>query len=267
MEKTYCDSTYDYSMMPDFSIKNRPICIPSKTTTGKRKTRETEKKHNKKHKKSLESESDSDSDYDPSLSDSDDDTGFFAHDSKDVFAERNHLYFKADVTKQSISQLIKLINNKNWEYQKLKENKLIDKCNPAPLYLHITSYGGSVLEGFKAVSHIQNSVLPIHTIVDGYAASAGTIMSISGEKRFMTKHGYMLIHEISYGMRGKYKELQDGMENAKRWMDDIEKLYMEKTNIRKKELKKYMKHDYWWNYDKCKEFGLVDDVWTGTSST
>ena len=228
-------------------------------------------KDGRKHKRSRRNEeNDSDSDYDPNASDSDEDEPrdfFFGNTSKDVYAEQNHLYFHTGVTKQSINKLIDLIGLKNQEYKRLTENKLLDKCSPSPLYLHISSYGGSVLEGFKAVSHIQNSLLPIHTIVDGYAASAGTIMSIAGKKRYMTENGYMLIHEITYGMSGKYKELEDGMKNAKRWMEDIERLYETRTNIRRKELKKYMKHDYWWNYEKCKDLGLVDEVWRGTAAT
>lgn len=271
---------------PTFDIESDPICVPTPLHRNKlvKKTKkahrdkfikESEKSKNRdkdgrKHKKSRRNEDDeNDPDYDPEASDSEDDTKgfFFGGGSRDVYAEGNHIYFHTGVTKQSINKLTDLIGAKNQEYKELTESKLVDKCSPAPLYLHIASYGGSVLEGFKAISHIQNSALPVYTIVDGYAASAGTMMSVAGKKRYMTEHGYMLIHEISTGMHGKYKELEDGMENAKRWMEDIERLYETRTNIRRKELKKYMKHDYWWNYEKCKELGLVDDVWRGTVAT
>lgn len=267
------------SNTPTFESGYNPICVPTpiRTKTSSKRDKKNKQgnskrdKDGRRRKRSRKNEEDEedDSDYDPDASDSenDDPNGFyFGSGSKDVYAEQNHIYFNTGVTKQSILKLIDLIGVKNKEYKKLTENKLLDKCTPAPLFLHIASYGGSVLEGFRAVSHIQNSLLPIHTIVDGYAASAGTIMSIAGKKRYMTENGYMLIHEITYGMSGKYKELEDGMENAKRWMEDIERLYETNTNIRRKDLKKYMKHDYWWNYEKCKDLGLVDEVWKGTAA-
>ena len=109
---------------------------------------------------------------------------------------------------------------------------------------------------------IENSVLPIYTVVDGYAASSGTLISICGKKRYIANHSYMLIHELSYGMHGKFKHLKDGMDNAKRFMSDIEKLYESKTKITKQRLKKYMQHDHWWNTDKCLKNCLVDEIWT-----
>ena len=55
------------------------------------------------------------------------------------------------------------------------------------------------------------------------------------------------------------------MKNSKTWMDDIERLYVEKTNISKKQFKKYRKHDLWWRFDKCKKLGIVDDVWNNVT--
>lgn len=242
-----------------------PFDLPS-TKRFKRRRSDYEnirmKKRRKRHK---HYESDSDPDYDPDMSD-DDGENFFFINRVNVHAEDNHIYFRSSVEQKSVDKLIELIDKKNKEYRNLCMNKLISSCEPAPLYLHITSYGGSVLYGFKAIDAIINSELPVHTIVDGYAASAGTMMSVSGKKRYMTSHGYMLIHEITYGFEGKFKDLKDGMENSKRWMADIEDLYLKKTFINKGDLVKYMKHDHWWNYDKCKELGLVDELWEGTGA-
>lgn len=219
-------------------------------------------RHHKRHKRNIDHEPYLDSD-----SDSDDGHGLFGHRPVNVYADKNHIYFRTAVNQNSVDKLIELIDEKNVEYMKLKKNKLIKSCSPAPLYLHITSYGGSILYGFKAIDAILNSELPIYTIVDGYAASAGTMMSVCGVKRYMTKHGYMLIHEITYGFGGKFKELKDGMANAKRWMEDIENLYLKRTKLTKSDLEKYMKHDYWWNFEKCQKLGLIDDLWEGNLST
>jgi len=253
----------DFNNDIDF-VYNEPYMIPGSAKGIKRKTTEKSKRSTKRKHSQRD---DSDSDYKPG-NDSDDDEGFFFSDhSKDVYSDGNHIYFKTGVNKTSGEKLISLIEDKNKEFKKLKDHRLLIDFKPRPLYLHITSYGGSVLHAFKIIDAMNNSELPVYTIVDGYAASAGTMISVCGKKRFMGGHAYMLIHELSYGFGGKYKELKDNMKNAKRWMDDIQQLFTDYSNIDAKAFKKYRKHDLWWRYDKCKELGLVDEMWTGNINT
>lgn len=47
-----------------------------------------------------------------------------------------------------------------------------------PIKLFLTTHGGSVYAAFKAVDIIKTLQVPVHTIVIGYVASAGTILSI-----------------------------------------------------------------------------------------
>ena len=114
---------------------------------------------------------------------------------KKVFSDDNHIYFRAGVSAKSIDKLIEIINTKNDEYLELTKDKLLKKCEPGILYLHITSFGGSVLAAFRAIDTIERSKLPIYTIVDGHAASAGSMMAVIGKKKYMTPRSYVLIHE------------------------------------------------------------------------
>ena len=150
---------------------------------------------------------------------------------------------------------------------KLKElaGDLIDRSrslqvDPGNIYLHINSYGGSVFAGFSSVDYILNSEVPVTSIIDGCAASAATIMSVTAKHRQINKHAYMLIHQLSSGMWGKYQEQQDSMENNDRLMKMIVDIYEEHTKIPKKELNKLLKHDLWWDAETCLKYGLVDEI-------
>ena len=182
-------------------------------------------------------------------------------DNKDIYSEDNHIYFKSSVTNKSISELITIINKKNKEIQELKKKPLVENIIPKPLYLHITSFGGSLLAGFRAVDVIKRSAIPIYTIVDGHAASAGTLMSVVGAKRYMTPHSYMLIHQLSTSTMGKFWEIQDDFKNFQQMMDDIYDIYISHSTLNKRQLKDYLKHDLWWKVDKCIEVGLVDEIY------
>ena len=119
--------------------------------------------------------------------------------------------------------------------------------------------GGEVFSGMMAVDAIVNTKIPIYTIIEGYAASAATYLSIVGKKRFMTKHSYVLVHQISAAEYGKFETLKDSHKNNKKIMTDMKKLYIEKTNLKSKELDEILKHDIWWNIDECIKHGLVDE--------
>ena len=43
-------------------------------------------------------------------------------------------------------------------------------------------------------------------------------------------------------------------------MEKIKKIYKENTRIPKKELDNILKHDLWWEAEKCLEYGLVDEI-------
>ena len=62
-----------------------------------------------------------------------------------------------------------------------------------PIKLYITSEGGLVYQVFSLIDTIQNLRVPVHTICKGFVASAGTLLSLAGKKRFITENSYMLI--------------------------------------------------------------------------
>jgi ATP-dependent protease ClpP protease subunit len=179
-----------------------------------------------------------------------------------VSSKHNSIYFKTAVNDNSVESLIKIIESKVHNYKKLTANKSLKSAKPAPIYLHITSFGGSLLACFRAIDAIQRSEIPIYTVIDGYAASAGTLMSVVGKKRFMTPSSYMLIHQLSSGSIGKYWEIKDDFENCETWMNDIYDIYLENTNLSREQLEEYLSHDLWWKADKCIETGLIDDLYT-----
>jgi ATP-dependent protease ClpP protease subunit len=182
---------------------------------------------------------------------------------KSVTVDGNHIYFHSGVNDESVAKLIVIINNKNNELKRLQKNELINTITPNNLWLHITSYGGGLFACFRAIDAILNSELPIYTIVDGYAASAGTLMAAVGKKRYMTANSYMLIHQLSSGGQGNFWQLKDKYDNWTLLMEDIYNIYLTHTKMTREELEGYLSHDSWWKLDKCVECGLVDGVYKG----
>ena len=180
-------------------------------------------------------------------------------DSEDkIERSDNRLYFYSEVTRSKVLQLNKEIRNLNIDIA--QTCKVLSVKEAASIYLHINSYGGSVFAGLAAMDHIKNSEAPMVSIIDGCAASAATLMSIVAKERYMHEHSFMLIHQLSSGIWGKYEELKDSMKNNDLLMKTIKGLYQEHAKIPKTKLNQILKHDLWFDAKTCLRYGLVDDI-------
>ena len=169
----------------------------------------------------------------------------------------NHIYFYSEVERCKMLELNKAIRELD---TKLQKDALSISISLPKIYLHINSYGGSIFAGLSTLDTIRNTKCDVITIIEGCAASAGTMISIVGKKRWMQKHSYMLIHQLSSSSWGKYSELVDDMENNNKLMEMIKTLYSEYTKVPPSRLEEILKHDLWWDAEKCLEYGLVDKI-------
>tara|TARA_R110000824_G_scaffold3614_7_gene17108 strand:+ start:1921 stop:2544 length:624 start_codon:yes stop_codon:yes gene_type:complete len=175
-----------------------------------------------------------------------------------VETTNNRIYYYSEVSRQKILTLNKSLKNLNDNL--INQAQLLSLDNPANIHLHINSYGGSVFAGLSAVDYVKSCEVPVITVVEGCAASAATLFSVVGTHRQMRSSSFMLIHQISSGMWGKYEELKDDMDNCDLFMRIIKEIYNEYTQIPKKKLNEILKHDLWFDAETCLEYGLVDEI-------
>lgn len=174
-----------------------------------------------------------------------------------IFPELNILFYES-VTDNSC----KILNQYLIQYDKISKDiyELYPGYERVPISLHIQSYGGMLMPVFYVCDVIKNIDTPVHTYIDGYAASAATIISVCGNKRYITRFSRMLIHQLSTGHKGKSSEIEDQMENMLSLMDDIRTIYLENTNLDIEQLNKLLVRDLWLNSTTSLEYGLVDEI-------
>jgi ATP-dependent Clp endopeptidase proteolytic subunit ClpP len=181
------------------------------------------------------------------------------NDDTKIERENNHIYFYSEVNRESIYELCSLIKEAEEESILISYKLNIDEV---PIYIHISSFGGSIFAAFNAIDIINSCKVPIYSIIDGATASAGTLISIVAKKRFIRPNAHMLIHQLSSGCWGKMSEIEDEYNNLKSFMEKIKNFYIEHAKIPKKELSNLLNHDLWLDSEKCVDYGLVDEVWT-----
>ena len=114
--------------------------------------------------------------------------------------------------------------------------------------------------GIPGKYFVKISKIPVHSVIDGCAASAATLISVVAERRNIHRNACILVHQLSGMLWGKFQEMQDDMENSEMLMKKIKNIYKEHTKIPKKEMDNILKHDIWWEAEKCLEYGLVDEL-------
>jgi len=169
----------------------------------------------------------------------------------------NRIYFYSGVETKNVLGLNKALRELSGEIQ---HSSTILECPQADIFLHVNSHGGDLFAGLAAMDEIRKSKVPIISIIDGCAASAATLMTIAANKRQINKHAYMLIHQLSSGMWGKYTEMKDEMENLDNMMKTIRNIYLEYTKIPKKKLNEILDRDLWFDAETCLKYGLVDEI-------
>jgi ATP-dependent protease ClpP protease subunit len=215
---------------------------------------------------------DSDDDSDPSMPF---DPSFLFNSlmkkDNDIKVDGNKVFFYKGVSRDSVLNLIFVLKQ---TAKKLKNTSdYIGSSEKPPIYLFINSEGGDYFAGLSAMDHIKNLNYPIYTVIDGMVASAGTFISLAGQKRYMMKSSWVLIHQIKswFGGMYTYEELRDEMENSTNIMKSLHKMYTENTNIPKKRLDTFFKHDLYISSEEALKLGIIDgiysDVFDGGNNT
>jgi ATP-dependent protease ClpP protease subunit len=211
-----------------------------------------------------------------------------SNETINVDEQTNSIYFNAGINPKTMSILIdklltmeqKILKKQKNLKRKFREIKKDDKekdkekdsedyeeqfeikIEPKPIMLYITSNGGYVYQVFSAIDTIRGMKVPVHTVCKGFVASAGTLLSLAGKKRYITESSYMLIHELRAGYWGKFTHLSESLENSRQLMEHIKSYYLARTKMTSDELEEQLKKDVSWNAQTCLEKGLVDEIIT-----
>lgn len=166
----------------------------------------------------------------------------------------NEILFYADVDRESALDFVEKF--KKLEIELLKKKAELFGYEPL-IRVHIMSEGGDIFAGMNIMNVLETSRVKIHTIAQGSCCSAATFMLLGGSERRMGRNAYVLIHQISTEMWGNFQELKHELKSTDKFMRMLKKMYLEKTQIPDKMLKKLMKKDIYLSPKDCLKYGIV----------
>lgn len=171
----------------------------------------------------------------------------------------NNIYFYGEIDRKSAFQFNKTLQETT---TKMLEMSKTNGFGRPIINIHINSGGGLISAGIAMMDTIIRikEDIDIYTFVEGISASAATYISCVGTKRFITGNSYMLIHQLSGGVRGSYQNIKDTHDNYEYLMEVIKNIYSKYTRVKEEELDEILKHDLYWSAEKCLKLGLVDEI-------
>lgn len=135
---------------------------------------------------------------------------------------------------------------------------------PMPINFYITSYGGFVKDAFDIISwfdYAKKVGVPIHTYVTSVAFSAGSLIAVSGHKRFASVRAYHGLHFARGGQYAHNPDMADrNVENFKWMQSQLVQIYKSTTKL--KDIEKLLLAD---NYminggANLLKYGLIDEL-------
>lgn len=147
-------------------------------------------------------------------------------------------------------------------YKEILESVLLLNgiSNVEPINLFICSRGGEVDAGMAIYDLIQWVPAPIYTIGMGNCASMAAILLMSGKKRFIFPHCWVMLHQtrgVVWGDTDTTISRATMMERQERQFLEIQALHTGKSleQIAKDTIK-----EKWFDADEALAYGIVDEI-------
>lgn len=133
-----------------------------------------------------------------------------------------------------------------------------------PIIVHINSGGGGVypcLGMVESIRSMQVRGLRVETIVEGYAASAATVVAAAGSHCRMGRDSTMLVHQVRGNLWStKTADLRDEADNWALLESIIKRMYLKRWRGEPAELDALIQRERLLAAEECLRLGLVDEV-------
>lgn len=130
------------------------------------------------------------------------------------------------------------------------------------IMFYINSPGGSVYDGLAIYDTMQHLKCDVATIGMGMQASMGAFLLSSGTKgkRSILPHATVMIHQPSYGTRGKITDMEIDLNEGLRLKKMLNEILAKNTGQKFETVAKDAERDYWMSAEEAKKYGIVDHI-------
>jgi len=129
-----------------------------------------------------------------------------------------------------------------------------------PINLFLCSHGGQVDAGMAIYDLIQWLPAPVYTVGMGNCASMAAILLMSGQKRFIFPHCWVMLHQTSgwvWGDKDTTVSRASMMERQEKQMLELQAYHTGKTT---EQIAKDTIKEKWFDAEEALAYGIVDEI-------
>ena len=137
------------------------------------------------------------------------------------------------------------------------------------IIVRINSPGGDVFAANAIYTRLKDHTATVTVKIDGWAASAATIIAMAGDTIKIAKNGVFMIHDPAMTVWDTFKaeDFEKMAEELKVIKQSIVNTYAMKTGRDEKEISDFMSEEKWWTGDAAVENGFCDELMFEESKT
>lgn len=138
----------------------------------------------------------------------------------------------------------------------------LDSISHQTIQLYINSPGGSVSAGFAILDTMNFIQSDISTIGMGMAASMASLLLMCGTKgkRFLLKHGTVMIHQPLGNMEGKVSDLENTAKHFLEMKKQVIQIMHEATCQSPERIQKDIENDSYLTAEQALSYGIIDQI-------
>jgi len=141
------------------------------------------------------------------------------------------------------------------------------------IIVNINSSGGDLNDGLVIKDLLQQKGAEIVTNIQGFSASAATVIGQAGTKRRMSENAFMLIHRVMFGLVGYFNQntFRVMTKDAEVIDSQLVQMYGKSSNKSGDEIEALMDegegYGRWINAEEALEYGFIDEIYDPSDET
>lgn len=136
----------------------------------------------------------------------------------------------------------------------------LESQSDKPVHVEVCSGGGLPEAALAFYSRIRLSKVDVYIYVYGHASSAASLIVAAGDKRFMTKEAWIMVHEENSEIEGDVKTFETEVEQMRRAENAWNDLLASRTKTTARSWAGMNHETTYLTAEECLELGLIDEI-------
>lgn len=138
--------------------------------------------------------------------------------------------------------------------------KINEMTDVDEIEVHISSYGGEVVEGLAIYNALKNHKAKVTTINDGFACSIASVIFCAGDRRLMNESSLLMIHNAWVWTCGNADDLRKEADDLEKVSAQAVKIYESVSNLSADDIRSLMDKESWLEPQDCIDYQFATEI-------